>query len=217
MLITQISNIFLIELIMLLQLLKNGDVSSRLARLAKGPNFVAKVYKKYRLNGFVFSSSAHDAKLVSKQNSGISIKALTHFRASAKDKKLVEAEITYYGIIRQIIELDYVSFKETTFYCDWVRVEDKTACMVDPQTNMVMVDLNKMKSKDHIKDEPYVCGFQSPKQVFYAKSPKNGPWFVVLYSPRRLTTSIDNLEAPTHFQSALDDNPKLKEFLVLDG
>ena len=37
---------------------------------------MAKEYAKYRLNGFVFSSSTHEAKLVGKQNSGISINAL---------------------------------------------------------------------------------------------------------------------------------------------
>ena len=89
--------------------------------------------------------------------------------------------------------------KVTTFYYDWVKVEDKTTCMVDPDTNMVMVDLNKMKIKDHINDEPFVCAFQNHNQVFYAKSPNDGPWSAVLYSPKRLTTSVDNLEAPTHF------------------
>lgn len=193
--------------------MKIKDVSSKLARYATGPNFVAKEYGRYRLNGYVFSSSAHDSNLVAKQNSGVSINALTHFRASSKDKNLVEAEITYYGIIRQILVLDYVTEKVTTFYCDWVKVEDKAACMVDPDTNLVMVNLNKMKSKDHINDEPFICAFQNLKQVFYAKSPKDGPWSVVLYTPKRLTTSVDDLEAPTQYQSALDDNPELKKFL----
>ena len=41
----------------------------------------------------------------------------------------------------------------------------------------------------------------------------NDPWSVVLYSPKRLTTSVDDTEAPTEFQSILDDNPELKKFL----
>jgi len=168
---------------------------------------VAMEYNKYRLNGFVFSTSVHEGKLVGKQNIGISCKALTYFRASAKDKNLVEAEMTYYGIIRQIMVLNYIDFKENVFYCDWVKVEDKSACMFDPDTNMVMVNLTKLKSKDHINDEPFVCAFQNHKQVFYAKSPKDGPWSIIMYSPKRLTTSVDDLEAPREFQSALDDNP----------
>ncbi|KAF9613362.1 hypothetical protein IFM89_007440 [Coptis chinensis] len=51
--------------------------------------------------------------------------AMTNFCASAKDKKLVSDDTTYYGIIRQILELDYFDFTITIFCCDWVRVEDK--------------------------------------------------------------------------------------------
>lgn len=197
----------------LFQLLKIGDVTSRLARLANGPNFVVKSYDKYRFNGFLFSTSSYELKLVGKQNSGISYKALTYFRSSAKDRNLIEAEMTYYGIVRDIWVLDYTSFNETVFYCDWVRVEDKTACMVDPETHLVKVDLTKLKSKNLISDEPFVCAFQKLKQVFYSKIPNNDPWSVVLYSPKRLTTSIDDIEAPIEYQSILDDNPELKKFL----
>ena len=141
------------------------------------------------------------------------MKALTYCRASRKDKNLIEAEITYYGVIQQILVLDYTYFKETVFYCDWVRVEDKSAHRIDPATNLILVDLTKMKTKDHMNDEPFVCAFQNLKQVFYSKYINNEQWSVVLNSPRRLTTSIDNLEAPTKFQSTLDDNPNLRLFL----
>lgn len=83
-------------------------------------------------------------------------------------------------------------------------MEDKSAHKIDPATNLILVDLTKLKSKDHMNDEPFVCGFQNLKQVFYS---------VVLNSPTRLTTSIDELEAPTKFQYALDDHPNLCLFL----
>ena len=92
-------------------------------------------------------------------------------------------------------------------------MEDKSAHKIDPPTNLVLVDLTKMKSKDHMNDEPFVCASQDLKQVFYSKYINNEQWSVVLNSPRRLTTSIDDLEAPTMFQSALDDNPNLRLFL----
>jgi len=195
------------------QLLKACEVSTRLARLANGPSFVAKEFGQYRVNSFVFSSSTHELKLIGKQNNGILYKALTHFRASAKDKNLIEAEMTYYGIIKQIVLLHYISFSIPVFYCDWVKVEDKNACMVDPDTHMVKVDLAKLKSKDNVNDEPFVCACQNLKQVFYAKSPNNYPWSVVLHSPQRLTTSADDIEAPIEIQSILDDNPELKKLL----
>ena len=201
------------QILSLFQLLKNGDVTSRLARLANRPCFVAKAFNKYRLNGFVFSTSTYELTLVGKQNCGILYKALMYFTSSVKDKNLKEAEITYYGVITQILVLDYINFSETVFYCDWVRVEDKTACMVDPDTHMVKEDLTKLKSKDQMNDEPFVCTFQKLKQMYYAKSPNNDPGSFVLYSPKRLTTSVDDTEEPTEFQSILDDNPELKKFL----
>ena len=75
-----------------------GDATSRLARLATGPLFVAQEYKKYRLNGYIFGAKVYEES-TNVQNSRISYKALTFFRASAKDKNLVEAEMTYYGVI----------------------------------------------------------------------------------------------------------------------
>jgi hypothetical protein len=197
----------------LIQLLKTGDATSRLARLANGPSFYAQEFGKYRVNGFVFASNPHEEHLVGKQDSGISYKALTYCVASSKDKNPIEAEMTYYGVVQQILELDYTSFKEIVFYCDWVRVEDNNACTVDPATNLIMVDLTKMKSKDNINDEPFVCAFQKVKQVFYSKYINIGQWSVVLNSPKRLTTNADALEAPTEFQSVLDDNPNLCAFL----
>lgn len=175
---------------------------------------MAQEYKKYRLNGYVFGTSVYE-KNTNVQNSGISYKALTYFRASAKDRNLIEAEMTYYGVIRNIFELDYISFKEVVFYCDWVRVEDKNACKVDPGTNLIMVDLSKLKSNEHVSDEPFVCAFQKVKQVFYSEYINNETWSIVIHAPKRLNTTVDDLAAPIEYQSILDDNPNLKQFLYL--
>ncbi|KAM7495920.1 hypothetical protein LguiA_020334 [Lonicera macranthoides] len=78
---------------------------------------------------------------------------------------------------------------------------------------MVMVDLTKMKRKDNINDEPFVCAFQNIKQVFYSKYTDNGQWSVVLNSPKHLTTKADALEVPREYQSILDENPNLVDFL----
>ena len=95
------------------------------------------------------------------------------------DGILVEAETTYYGVIRNIFELDYISFKVVIFYCDWVKVEDKNACKVDQVTNLIMVDLSKLKSNNHVSDEPFVCAFQKVNQVFYLEYINNVLWSIV--------------------------------------
>lgn len=139
------------------------------------------------MKGFVFSEYAREQNLVGKQNSGIAINALTTCVASSKDKNPKEVEMTYYGVVQHIYVLNYTDFKVTVFDCDWVRVEDKNACMVDIATNMVMVDLTKLKSRVNINDEPFICAFQNIKQVFYSKYINNGQWSIILHSPKRLT------------------------------
>lgn len=42
---------------------------------------------------------------------------------------------------------------------------------------------------------------------------KNTRWWIVLHSPKRLTSRVDELEMPTDFQSTLKDQPHLAELL----
>ena len=171
-------------------------------------------YKKYRLNGYIFSAKVYKES-TNVQNSRISYKPLTIFRASAKDKNLIEAKMTYYGVIQNIFELDYISFKEVVFYCDWVRVEDKNACKVDPVTNLMMVDLSKLKSNDHVSNETFVCAFQKVNQVFYSEYINNKPWPIVQHAPKRLNSSVDELASPTEYQYIFYDNSNFKQFFNL--
>eukprot|EP00268_Persea_americana_P013386 TRINITY_DN15864_c0_g2_i1.p1 TRINITY_DN15864_c0_g2~~TRINITY_DN15864_c0_g2_i1.p1 ORF type:complete len:111 (+),score=6.46 TRINITY_DN15864_c0_g2_i1:755-1087(+) len=72
---------------------------------------------------------------VLRQNSGVSIKAITKDEASARDRNYQEDKATYYGVVKQIIDLVYTDFRQTVFYYEWVRVEDRTnGCIVDPET-----------------------------------------------------------------------------------
>ena len=82
--------------------------------------------------------------------------------------------------------MDYISFKEVVFYCEWVRVEDKNASKVDLVTNLIMVDLSKLKSNDHMSDGPFIYAFQKVKQVFYSEYMNNEPWSIILHAPKRL-------------------------------
>ena len=82
----------------------------------------------------------------------------------------------WYGVIKQIMELDYTIFKEVVFYCDWVKVEDKTnGCKLCPNSNLVMVNLDKLKSVSSELDEPVILAFEA-SQVFYSKDIRNPNW-----------------------------------------
>ena len=52
------------------------------------------------------------------QNSGVSIIANTTQFSSAKDQKPISSDITYYGVIQEIWELDYHTLRIAVFECD---------------------------------------------------------------------------------------------------
>ena len=63
-------------------MVSSGEMETNpvLWRLVQGPKHTVKTYKKYRVNGFVFSTKYHDDTVVT-QDSGVCMKALTTFRA----------------------------------------------------------------------------------------------------------------------------------------
>ena len=160
--------LFLTCYCILLQLLEAGLTNSMIWRLANGPKYDVQSYKKYRANGFEFSTKEYDNHRVT-QNSGVFMRAITKFRSSWKDTNYMEAETIYYGVILDIFELDYTSFKTVVFYCDQVKVEDMiNGCKVEPNSNLVMVNLEKIMSKDIIEDGPFILAFEA-SQVIYSK------------------------------------------------
>ncbi|OVA03948.1 hypothetical protein BVC80_1455g17 [Macleaya cordata] len=84
---------------------------SELWRYVEGPVGEAKEYKKYRVNGFIFSPKSHD-DTVATQDSGVCMEATTTFRASRKDKHPIDQVTKWYGVIRQILEVNYTDFQE---------------------------------------------------------------------------------------------------------
>lgn len=123
--------------------------------------------------------------------------------------------MTYYGVVRQIIELNYIDFEETVFYCDWVRVEDKSnGCKVDPTSSVIKVNLSKLKSRNTLRDEPFILASEA-SQVFYSMDVTDAGWSVVLHSSQRLTSAVDDIEVPTSYQSALTDNASLEKLIAV--
>ncbi|KAF9620418.1 hypothetical protein IFM89_012595 [Coptis chinensis] len=96
--------------------LQNEKVSP-FKRIVDGPSLTEVSYNRYTANGYVFYTSDSESTTTT-HNSGVSMKAVTSFRASAKDRNLVDDEVTYYEVVKRILELDYVEFKQTVSYCE---------------------------------------------------------------------------------------------------
>ncbi|KAJ0080101.1 hypothetical protein Patl1_23758 [Pistacia atlantica] len=84
--------------------------------LANGLRNHAMSYNGYVINGQRFHTKDVDK---STQNNGVSIEATTICRASAKDTSQVVDVVTYYGVIKEIILLDYYQFQLPIFKCHW--------------------------------------------------------------------------------------------------
>ena len=60
--------------------------------------------------------------------------------STAKDKNMIYINMLYYGVIKDIWELNYTQFKILVFWCKWV---DNKSGMKFDKNGFTLVDLNK--------------------------------------------------------------------------
>lgn len=179
-------------------------------RLAIGPDFMTTSYNAYWVNGYLFYTAEAEKHLIT-QNSGVCMDACTSFRASSRDTNLVDDDTTYYGILQQIIELDYGDFTEVVFNCDWVRVEDRTnGFKVDPETKCRFVNFEKFQRSSKEVDEPFIHASQA-SQVFYCSDVTTKHWNLVLDSPIRSHHNLNAFEDPFVFSASASEAPLISE------
>jgi hypothetical protein len=102
------------------QLVETGqDVPEEIKTLAAGPSLIAKSYGSYTVNGYTFRTKEYDEGRPT-QCSGV---ALVSKSSSSSTRNSI-----FYGVIREIIELDYNQKGNIVlFKCDWFdnRVQDE--------------------------------------------------------------------------------------------
>ena len=99
----------------------------------------------------------------------------------------MEGDVEYYGIITDIVELDYYGKRKVVlFRCDWADVNSTRGIKKD-QFGFTMVNFSRLiHTGQQLMDEPYVFSSQV-KQVFYSHDPTKDGWYVVLRNtPREL-------------------------------
>ena len=82
-----------------------------LAQLAEGPSRIVISYNGYMINGMRFHKKGAEKTT---QNSGVYLEA--HGSGQLYEKE------QYFGVIKEIILLDYRTFKVPLFWCDWANV-----------------------------------------------------------------------------------------------
>jgi len=98
--------------------------------------------------------------------------------SSAKDNKSVVANMSYYGVIEDIWELDYTVFHDFMFRCKWV--ENNNGMKVD-EFRFILGDLNK---EGH-KENTFILTLQA-KHVFYITDLTDKKWSIVLSMSQKL-------------------------------
>ncbi|XP_074323948.1 uncharacterized protein LOC141660863 [Apium graveolens] len=153
-----------------------GGVSDTIRWIAGKPSFSVMTYEGYLVDGVrYFTKERDDVRVV--QNSDVSLVANTVQVYSAKDLNPIESEMTFYGFILEIWELDYHAFKAPLFLCDW---DDNDKGIKVDDLRFILVDLSR---QGHKKDK-YVS-IDQVKQVYYIEDPVDPKWSVVLASTTR--------------------------------
>ncbi|XP_073030675.1 uncharacterized protein [Primulina eburnea] len=162
----------------------NGGTTSTLTWLAHGPRGQVIKYSSYVINGNLYQTKARDDERVC-QNSGVSLVATTMLVCSAKDKNLLMTDVTFYGVIEEIWELDYHQFQVPLFKCVWV-ANDKGVINND-ECGFTLVNMNKIGHKNY----SFVLASQV-NQVFYIDDPLQKGWSIVLPVPNRCYEGDDD-------------------------
>ena len=170
-----------------------------LKQLTEGTNSVAKLYSWYIINGYRFHVRRSDARRKT-QNIGVTLIASTTSFAISKDENPIATDLTYYGRIVDIVELNYYNhFMVFLFklYCYEVKKY---------VYGLTYVYINKRFSKE----EPFVLASQV-HQCFYVQDPYDqDKHYVIKTVPRNLFNMGDEVQSklPQSYENEPSEHSK---------
>ena len=172
-----------------MQLYHQGDlrVNEDLKWLAQGPNKIASRFKKYLTNGFRFRIKDIDIRSKT-QNSGVVVTAKTSSFASAKDKNPIVGDVSYFGHLIEVIELDYYGGRKVAlFKCDWIDIKSNRGIKKD-ELGFTLVNPSCLLKTE----EPFILASQAI-QVFYVQDPVDTEWHAVVFTKPRDLYDLDEV------------------------
>ncbi|KAI9195928.1 hypothetical protein LWI28_019482 [Acer negundo] len=172
----------------LVKLYHQGDlhVNKDLKWLAQGPNKIASGFKKYLINGFSFQIK--DIDILSKtQNSGVVIAKTSSF-ASIKDKNPIVGDVSYFGHLIEVIELDYYGGRKVAlFKCDWIDIKSNRGIKKD-ELGFKLVNPSCLLKIE----EPFILASQAI-QVFYFEDHVDTEWHAIVFTKPRDLYDMDEV------------------------
>ncbi|KAA0059273.1 transposase [Cucumis melo var. makuwa] len=156
---------------------KNSIMPS-LRWIAHGPSLDVTTYSGYIINGYYYHTKRRD-DIRRVQHSGVSITATTMQVSSSKDKNPVMLDMTFYGVIQKIWEIDCHQLSFILFKCDWV--DNRSGVKVD-ELGFTIVDLKLVLTspqrtieedffEDEIGDMLQECGYETIKRMSNVDTP----------------------------------------------
>jgi Domain of unknown function (DUF4216) len=172
---------------------------------------MVKKYNSYLVNGYKFQTQSY-SEGKSTQNFGVAVVAQTSSFSSANDQNPVTSDVTYYGIIKDIIEVNYSNKGSIVlFKCDWVDTVRGKGIQKD-KFGITLVNFNHLLSGNKICDEPFILATQAT-QVYYVEDPIDKDWHaVVLSRPRDVFDMEARVDAADEDDGTLYYNDQVENF-----
>ncbi|XP_059638836.1 uncharacterized protein LOC132281118 [Cornus florida] len=192
-----------------------NDVSDTLMCLANGPRREVISHSGYIINGQRFHTKDVE---ISTQDSGVSLEAEIICQSSARDTNQVLGKVSYYGVLKDILLLDYHTFKVPIFDCEWANIRNG----IKVEDGFVLVNLHEGQSQ--FQSDPFILALQA-KQVFYSREDETSNWYVVLKAPPRSFNDLESFEENSYVSSmpldvsrldSNDDDDGNEEYVRLD-
>ncbi|KAG6520978.1 hypothetical protein ZIOFF_018043 [Zingiber officinale] len=183
---------------------EDDPISNDLRSLARGPNVIGIQYHKFISNGFRFHTKEVKCKRKT-QNCGVTIRATTSSYSSIKDHNPVLSELDYYGILQNVIELDYGGGRKVPlFECEWV---SKGKQLKLDEDGFMLANFKDVRRHN----EPYILASQA-MQVFYVEDPNDCDWHVIITTDARAKYNMQPMaDVDTYLQSYICNSEDCNE------
>ncbi|CAN6691810.1 unnamed protein product [Malus baccata var. baccata] len=175
--------------------LGDTSVSDMLKGLAFGPITQVMSYSRYVVNGRRFCTRASEKTT---QDSGVYLEAETSVNGTEEIKKVL-----YYGVIQEILVMDYYTFRVPIFKCDWAN----TSNGIKVDDGFTLVNLHRL---NQFQNDPFILASQA-KQVFYSRESETSDWYVVLKAPPKGFHDLGKFDEDAYMSYAALDVYKLDD------